>query len=112
MAQLDSNVIDLLAREQGGVAVQVLGVDEETHQQVNLSGSSQRVTLATPRTKIIEINLTEPAFIAFGDSSVTASGTSRLLPAGSYYYRMRSDQTHVALLQAATGGIVSITTAR
>ena len=112
MSQLQSNEIDLLARERGGVALQVLGVDEETHQQVTLSGTSQRVTLAAPRTRIIEINLTEPAFIAFGGDSVVASGTSRVLPAGSYYYRMRSDQTHVALLQAATGGIVSITTAR
>ena len=98
-----------------GVTVQVLGVDDSTHQRVSLGAAAVRVDLSTqrPRIRVIEINLSEAAYIALGDGTVTATTGDRYLPAGSYYYRLLGDQTHISLLEVSgAGGIASVTAAR
>ena len=99
-----------LPRAASGTAVQVLGVDDDGTVISAILGTETSSALPSGA-DIVEVNLTSDAYIAFGDSGVTASASSRVLPAGSYYYRLLEGQTHVSYLDGPSGAGGTITIA-
>ncbi len=64
-------------------------------------------------TQIVSLYADVPTYLAFGDSSVTASATDHFLPAGLYYDvciggDTGAHYTHIAVLQADTSGTLYI----
>jgi hypothetical protein len=80
-----------------------------------MSASSQRLTLPA-NTLVVEITAQQDAYISFGDGTVDAESTianddSRLFAAGVQVVAVPLDNqgvpyTHVAVLEAATAGII------
>ncbi len=64
-------------------------------------------------TRVVSVYATVPVYINFGDSGVTATTSSHYFPDGVYYDfsiggGAASHFTHVAVLQAGSGGTVYI----
>lgn len=82
--------------------------------QITISASSVRNTTALDtNTKIISLYCDAPAYIAFGDSSVTATSADHYFPAGIYYdVAIGGDNTahytHIATLQVSGSGTLYI----
>ncbi|MBI1301652.1 MAG: hypothetical protein GC137_08350 [Alphaproteobacteria bacterium] len=77
------------------------------------ASSARNSTAFDVNTRVISLYADVPVYLAFGDSSVTASATDHFFPAGIYYdVAIGGDETahytHVAVLQADTGGTVYI----
>jgi hypothetical protein len=73
------------------------------------SGTSATVTLPS-NARIVRVETTAPAWIVFGASDAVAvtNGTSILLMSGDYF-NVPQGATHLAAIQVADAGIVSIT---
>jgi hypothetical protein len=83
---------------------------------IALSGTSARVALPTG-SDLVEIAASENCYIAFGDNTVEATSSigavSRLFIAGVQVVPVPTDAngaplTHIAALQAATGGVLQV----
>ncbi len=64
-------------------------------------------------TRVISLYATSPAYVAFGDSSVTASSSDHYFPAGVYYDvaiggEKTKHNTHVAALRVDANGSLYI----
>lgn len=75
--------------------------------------SARNTTAFAATTRIISLYADVPVYIKFGDSSVTATTSEHFFPAGLYYDiaiggENAAHYTHVAVLQADTGGNVYI----
>lgn len=82
--------------------------------QITISASSTRNTTAfDENTRIIGIYADASFYMAFGDSSVTATTSDHFFPAGVYYdLSIGGDQsahhTHIAVLQESGAGTLYI----
>lgn len=83
--------------------------------QVIASGavSARNGTAFDGETRIVSLYATEPVYLAFGDSSVSATSSDHYFPGGLYYdVSLGGDgaphATHVAVLQVAAAGSVYI----
>ncbi len=64
-------------------------------------------------TRVISVYATQDAYLAFGDSVVSAAATDHFFPAGTYYdFAIGGDgtghNTHIAALRIYTDGVVYI----
>lgn len=86
--------------------IQVLGVDESTVASVAIPVGSSSAATALPGSPgaIVELTVTEAAYIAFGGAGVSATTASRLLNPGTYVYRRLDGQTHYAVRALSTAG--------
>ena len=109
---------EVLPRDVTAQPVQALGVDDSTHFALATTASSTRGAFDTT-SKIVEVVVSAPCHMKFGDGTVTATTSDRLVLAGSYVYKIFTHpgeaQTHVAVIRAASessDGVVSITKMR
>jgi len=100
----DNNVIPALRLRDGGA-----------HQITATSSSARNATAFSSETKIISLYATEPVYLAFGGSAITASAADHYFPAGIYYDIAISGgsgkgphYTHMAVLRSETVGTVYI----
>ena len=83
-------------------------------QSVNVSSSSVRnTTNFDADTRIISLYATQPMYIAFGDSTVTATTADHYFPAGIYYdFAIGGGQVHqytrIAALRVSADGVLYI----
>lgn len=76
--------------------------------------STKNTTAFANDTQVISVYATEPVFIKFGTSSVTANNTDHYFPAGVYYDMAiggdgQAQATHLAVIRAEnTDGVVYI----
>lgn len=96
-------------RGPNAAAIQVLSPVETTVVQATIAAGNDRQTLPTGA-EIVEVNCDDDCRFAFGDSGVDATaGTKRLLPPGSYIYRVPSGATHFAVTQVgSSAGFVTV----
>lgn len=99
---MDDNVIPAVRLAQGGA------------HSISFSGTSARNTTAfNPETRIVSFYATQPVYVKFGDSSVTAAASDHYFPAGIYYdFAIGGGKvghyTHVATLQVSAAGTLYI----
>lgn len=77
---------------------------------LTVSGSSSRVALASNST-VVMVGGIEACWLAFGDASITAASKTSpafLFPGGVLVVAVPTGATHIAGIQADTGGDVSI----
>ena len=69
-----------------------------------IGGSSVRITIPT-NSSVVRVSATGNCFVAFGDSTVVATTSDVLFPAGVEVFSVDPSWTHVAFIQAgaATG---------
>lgn len=96
----------VLPYDQNQDPIQVLGVDEASVVSVAIPLGSSSAATALPGAvgAVVELTLTETAYIAFGGSGVSATTSSRLLNPGTYVYRRLDGQTHYAVRALTTAG--------
>jgi hypothetical protein len=75
--------------------------------------SARNSTAFADETRVISLYATQPVYIKFGDSSVTATSANHYFPAGVYYdVAIGGDETahatHIAVLAVSTSGTVYI----
>lgn len=81
---------------------------------ITSSGTSARNSTAfNAETKVVSVYATAAVYIAFGDSTVTATSSSHYFPAGLYYDfaigETRSGHySNIAVLQVSAGGTVYV----
>lgn len=81
---------------------------------ISATGTSARnATAFGSNTRIVSIYATQPVYIRFGNSSVTATATDHYFPADVYYdFAIGGDRTaqntHLAVLAVTTNGSVYI----
>ena len=81
---------------------------------INSGASSTRNSTAfEDGTRVVSVYASEPVYINFGDSSVTASTSDHYFPAGLYYdVALGGDgtphATQIAVLQVSAGGSVYV----
>ena len=99
---LNDNPIPALRMKSGGA------------HSIAAGGSSARNSTAFEAdTQIVSLYADVPVYIAFGDSSITASSADHYLPAGLYYdVSIGGDHsahyTHIAVLQVSSAGTLYI----
>lgn len=82
--------------------------------QISSGASSTRNAIAfAESTRVISLYADQDIYIAFGDSSITASASDHFFPAGVYYdIALGGDgaahHDHIAVLQASIAGTVYI----
>jgi uncharacterized RmlC-like cupin family protein len=101
--------LPVLQHDKNGNAVQVLSPSIST--AVTTSGAGSASGALPTGSVIVRLETTGPAWIRFGDSTVTAvsNGTSVLMQAGDYF-RVPQGATHLAVLRIGSENVsVSIT---
>ncbi len=83
------------------------------HQIIIGASSIRNSTAFSAETQIISIYSDTPTYLAFGDSSVSATTSDHFFPAGIYYdVSIGGDKsahyTHIAALQTTTSGTLYI----
>lgn len=74
---------------------------------ITVAAASARVAL--PTGGVLRIASSTDCYIAFGDSSVTASSSDALYPAGVEHFKYDGVATHIAAIQVSTGGVLTVT---
>lgn len=92
--------------EEGGT-VQVLPPDQATHTKLTVDATSRSFALSGA--KVIRVASDVDLFLWFGTSGVTADSTGIYFPAGVETISVPAGATHVAQVQNATAGLVTIT---
>lgn len=87
--------------------------DGAAHSISTSVSSARNSTAFDAETRVISVYATEDVYLAFGDSSVTASTTDHFFPAGLYYdVAIGGDGTghftHLAALRVSADGAVYI----
>lgn len=98
----DSNIIPAMRLMQSGA-----------HKISATSSSARNSTNFNDNTRVVSVYATEPVYIKFGDSSVTAAATDHYFPAGVYYdFAIGGDRTghytRLAVLRVTGDGDVYI----
>lgn len=99
---MDDNVIPAVRLKSGGA------------HSISFTGASARNTGAfNAETRIVSLYATEPVYVKFGTSTVTATSSDHYFPAGIYYdFAIGGDKvghyTHVAALQVSSAGTLYI----
>lgn len=103
---MPSNTSVQLPQDVDSRPIQVLSPTESSVANLTISGASVKVALPSGA-QIVEIASADLCRMAFGDSNVTASSTSRLVPAGVSVYRVPTGASHIACIQvgASSGGV-------
>lgn len=83
------------------------------HQITSGASSARNTTAFADTTRVIGLYTTQDAYLAFGDSSVTATTSDHFFPAGVYYdIALGGDGSahhdYLAVLQVASGGTVYV----
>lgn len=99
---VNDNPIPALRLKNGGAHVVVSG-----------SSSARNSVAFDSDTRVVSLYASEPVYVAFGDSSVTASASDHYFPAGLYYdVSLGGDgaphATHIAVLQVSAAGSVYV----
>lgn len=98
-----------LLQDRNGKAIQTLSPDDTTVAQVAFGADSDTVALPDGA-QIVEITASDFCRVAFGDSDVTATATSRIASPGTRVYRVPPGATNLAAIQfGSTSGYVTIT---
>lgn len=79
------------------------------NQNITVSGSSQQTTAFGTNTRVIRVAAAVAAFIELGENPTAAAASSAYLPAGSVNFFVVSGGWKAALIQASSGGVVSVT---
>lgn len=104
----------LLPQDQNDNPIPALRMKSSGAHNINVSASSTRNSTAfDDETRIVSIYTDVPTYIAFGDSSITATASDHFFPAGIYYdVAIGGDHsahyTHAAVLQVSAGGTIYI----
>ena len=101
-------------RDVRGNVIQALGVDEDTHVQVQATAAAE-VGELEPTAQVVELVASIACHMKFGDENVSADTSSRLVLPGSYIYKLIPGQTHLAVIRAVSesaDGVVSVTKIR
>ena len=104
----------LLPKDSNDNAIPALRLKENGAHNIAISATSTRNTTAfDAETKIISLYTDVPAYLAFGDSSITATTSDHYFPAGIYYdVSIGGDHsahyTHIAALQVSQAGTLYI----
>lgn len=97
----------LLPKDRDGHAVQTLSPGSNAALSVP-NGSSDRVALPS-EAEFVRIACNVDVYFEFGDSSVTASASSPLFPAGVELLEVPAGATYLAAYGIAAGGLLSVT---
>ena len=99
---VNDNPIPALRMKDGGAHSIAIGV-----------ASARNTTAFDADTQIVSLYSDVPAYIAFGDSGITATSSDHYIPAGLYYdVSIGGDHsahyTHIAVLQVSSAGTLYI----
>ncbi len=100
----------LLPQDQNDNPIPALRMKNSGAHSISVSASSTRNSNAfAENTRVVSIYADTPIYIAFGDSSVTATTSDHFFPAGIYYdVAIGGDKsahyTHIATLQVSESG--------
>jgi hypothetical protein len=103
-----------LAKDKHDRDIQALAPLEATVANVTIGGASASVALPAGA-RVVEVAASSACRMAFGNSGVTATATSRLFPAGVSVYKVPEDAsgvaaTHLAVIQySGSTGDVTVT---
>lgn len=76
----------ILPKDINDTSIPALRLKQGGAHNIAVSASSARNTIAfDTQTRVISLYTTAPAYLAFGDSSVTATSAHHYFPAGLYY---------------------------
>ncbi|MGH1397722.1 MAG: hypothetical protein ACRBCT_00725 [Alphaproteobacteria bacterium] len=83
------------------------------HQIASGAASARNATAFGDGTRVVSLYADQDVYIAFGDSSVTASASDHFFPAGVYYdVALGGDgaahATHLAVLEVSSAGTVYV----
>lgn len=104
----------LMPRDQNNFPIPALRLKSDGAHNIIASGTSARNSAAFDAdTRVVSLYAEVPVYVAFGDSSVTASASDHYYPDGIYYdFAIGGDQTgqatHIAVLAASASGAVYI----
>ncbi len=104
----------LLPTDANNHAIPAMRFKEDGAHSLSISETATRNAQAfTEDTKIISLYATVPVYIAFGDSSITASSTDHYFPAGVYYdiaieTNSAAQHTHISALRVDSNGTLYI----
>ena len=106
----------LLPKDADNNTIPALRMRDNGAHNITTSAISARNSIAFDSgTKVVSIYATEPVFIAFGDSSVTATTSDHYFPAGVYYdiaisggSGKGSQNLYIAALSAGVDGTLYI----
>lgn len=104
----------LLPQDLNDNPIPALRMKSDGAHTITVSGTSARNAEAfSADTQIISLYADVPTYIAFGDAAITATSSDHYLPAGLYYdVSIGGDHTahytHIAALQASSGGTLYI----
>lgn len=103
-----------LPQDSNDHVIPVLRLKSGGAHSISASGTSARNTTGfDAATRVISVYATEPVYLNFGDSSVTAAGTDHYFPAGVYYDiaiggEQTAHTTHLAVLAVSASGTVYV----
>ncbi|PCJ03218.1 MAG: hypothetical protein COB14_00350 [Alphaproteobacteria bacterium] len=104
----------LLPQDQNDNPIPALRMKSGGAHNIIVGASSTRNTTSfNAQTRVISLYTDAPVYIAFGDSSITATTDDHFFPAGIYYdVAIGGDHsahyTHAATLQVSSGGTLYI----
>ena len=104
----------LLPQDQNDNPIPALRLKSGGAHNITVGASSARNTTSfSAETRIVSLYTDVPAYIAFGDGSITATTGDHFFPAGIYYdVAIGGDNsahyTHAAVLQVSSGGTLYI----
>lgn len=103
-----------LPQDSNDFAIPVLRLKDGGAHTISATGTSARNASAFDGgTRVISVYATEPVYLKFGGSSVTATSSDHYFPAGIYYDialggEQTAHNTHVAALAVSANGSVYI----
>lgn len=105
----------ILPKDINDTSIPALRLKQDGAHNIAISTTSARNTVVfDPDTRVISLYATVPTYLAFGDSSVTATSANHYFPAGLYYdVSIGGDDvahySHVAVIRAdAEDGVIYI----
>lgn len=96
-----------LVTASNGTGIQALSMGTVANAAV---GGSSTATAIPSGSVIVEVSASTDCYILFGDSGATVSAsTGAFFPKGVAVYRVEDEQTHIAHIQSAAAGRITIT---
>lgn len=104
----------LLPKDSDNMAIPALRLKSDGAQQIDFTATSARSLSAfDPTTRVISLYATEPVYIRFGDSTISATDSDHYFPAGVYYDiaiggGKTKQHSHLAARAVSSSGVLYI----
>jgi hypothetical protein len=93
--------------DQNAVPFPLVALDPTLCVTGTVAGTTARVAL--PTDDVVRVAASTDCYIRFGNSTVNAATSDALFVKGSELFKVPYGATHLAFIQLATGGVISVT---